>query len=121
MPEIKFPSKFLKAEVNANEGDIIRFLDIPKMDLDDNLVGTVGIIPMGFKEMTEQKKFQINKTNFKAISKLFGTNTDNWKGKEVQIHIGTANNPNNGEEVASIKVKAVGGADPEDVEEFNNR
>lgn len=121
MPEVKFPSPFLKPEINVFEGDVIRFLDIPLMGLDGKLVGTVGIIPVGFKDMTEQKKFQINKTNFKAIAKLYGTNTDGWKGKEVQIHIGVANNPQTGEEGPSIKIKAVGGENPADVEEFLNK
>lgn len=118
MPEIKFPSKFLKPNVNCEEGDVIRFLDIPMMDAEDKLMCNVGIIPSGFKEMTEKKKFQINKTNFKAIAALFGSNTDNWKGKEMQIHVGTANNPQTGEEAPSIKLKAVGGENPEDVEKF---
>ena len=118
MPEVKFPSKFLKPGINCEEGDVIRFLDIPVMDAEDKLMGTVGIIPVGFKEMTDKKKFQINKTNFKAISALYGTNTDNWKGKEMQIHIGSANNPQTGEEVPSIKLKAVGGDNPQDVSDF---
>ena len=121
MPEIKFPSKFLKAGVNIEEGDIIRFLDIPAFDAENHLVATVGIMPKGFSQMTEQKKFQINKTNFKAISALYGTNSDNWKGKEMEVHIGTANNPQTGTEGPSIKLKAVGGDNPSDVEEFINQ
>ena len=121
MPEIKFPSKFLKAGINCEEGDVIRFLDIPAMDSDENLVGLVGIIPVGFKDMTDRKKFQINKTNFKAIATLYGTNSDNWKGKEMQVHIGAANNPKTGEDVPSIKLKAVGGENPQDVVDFINK
>lgn len=121
MPEIKFPSKFLKAGINCEEGDVIRFLDAASMDIDENLTVTVGIIPKGFSQMTEQKKFQINKTNFKAISALFGTNSDKWVGKEMQIHVGTANNPKTGEDVPAIKLKAVGGENPADVDDFLNK
>ena len=121
MPEIKFPSKFLKAGVNIEEGDVIRFLDAPALNSDDELVATVGIIPSGFAQMTEQKKFQINKTNFKAIAALYGTNSDNWVKKEMQIHIGTANNPKTGEDGPSIKLVAVGGNEAEDVQSFINK
>ena len=114
----KFPSKFLKLGSNVEEGDIIRFLDEPKMDADDKLIATVGIIPKGFAQMTEQKKCQINKTNYKAVAKLYGEDCDKWVGKEVQIKVGTANNPNTGEPGPSILLVAVGGDSTADVEEF---
>ena len=119
MPEIKFPSKFLKLGTNCEEGDVLRFLDVPMMDLDGEKLGcTVGIIPVGFKEMTTQKKFNINKTNYKSVAALYGSNTDNWKGKEVQIREITVNNPQTGVEGPGIKLVAVGGADAEDVADF---
>lgn len=117
----KFPSKFLKLGSNVEDGDVIRFLDAPTMDSDDKLVCTVGIIPAGFKEMTEKKKFQVNKTNYKAVALLYGEDCDKWVGKEVQIYEGVANNPSTGQEGPSIKLKAVGGADPNDVNELINR
>jgi hypothetical protein len=121
MPEIKFPSKFLKANVNVEEGDCIKFVDVGAQDDKGQWIFTVAIIPKDVGVATETKKFQMNKKNFKAVSALYGTNSDNWKGKEMQVHIGTANNPQTGEEVPSIQLKAVGGADPEDVREFNER
>jgi hypothetical protein len=117
----KFPSKFLKLGSNVENGDVIRFLDAPIMDLEDKLYCNVGIIPKGFKEMTQKKKFQINKTNYKTIALLYGADCAEWVGKEVQIYEGTANNPSTGEPVPSIKLKAVGGADPEDVNNFINK
>jgi hypothetical protein len=109
----KFPSKFLKLGSNVEDGDVIRFLDAPTMDSDDKLVCTVG--------MTEKKKFQVNKTNYKAVALLYGEDCDKWVGKEVQIYEGVANNPSTGQEGPSIKLKAVGGADPKDVNELINR
>ncbi len=114
----KFPSKFLKLGSNIEDGDIIRFLDEPKMDADDKLTGNVGIIPKGFKEMAEKKKFSVNKTNYNAVALLFGEYCAGWVGKEVQIKVGTANNPKTGKEGPSIKLVAVGGSDPQDVNDF---
>lgn len=110
----------MKLGSNVEDGDIIRFLDAPTMDADDKLTGTVGIIPKGFKEMSERKKFQINKTNYKATAELYGKDCENWVGKEMQIYAGTANNPSTGEEVPSIKLKSVGGDNPADVQDFIN-
>jgi hypothetical protein len=112
----KFPSKFLKLGSNVSDGDVIRFLDAPTMDADDKLICNVGIIPKGFKEMTERKKFQVNKTNYKATAAIFGPDCDHWVGKEMQVYEGVANNPSNGQEVPTIKLKQVGGVDPEEVD-----
>ena len=114
----KFPAKFLKLGSNVEEGDVIRFLDAPAMDADDKLIGTVGIIPKGFKDMTEKKKCQINKTNYNAVSKLYGKDCADWVGKEVQIHEGVANNPQTGQPGPSIVFVAVGGGDFSDVSDF---
>lgn len=116
MPEIKFDSKFLKIGVNIEEGDVIRFLDEGYKDDEGNWIFMVGVRPNGFKEMTAQKKFQLNKTNFKSVSALYGTNSDEWVGKEMQIKQGVANNPNSGEEVPALRLVPVGGADDEDSE-----
>ena len=114
----KFPSQFLKLGSNVEEGDIIRFLDAPMMDSEDKLTCNVGILPKGFKEMTEKKKFRVNKTNYKAVASLYGEDCDNWVGKEVQIKKVMANNPSTGQEVPSIKLVAVGGAPLGDVEDL---
>jgi len=39
----------------------------------------------------------------------------------MQVYIGTANNPQTGQDVPSVKLKAVGGENPADIEEFVNR
>ena len=117
----KFPSKFLKLGSNVQEGDIIRFLDEPRMDADDKLVGLVGIIPQGFSQMTEQKKFQVNKTNYKAVAALYGEDCADWVGKEMQVNKIMANNPSTGVEGPTIKLVAFGGTDAKDVSDFINK
>jgi hypothetical protein len=117
----KFPSKFLKIRVNVKDGDLIRFLDEPRMDADDKLVGLVGIIPQGFSQMTEQKKFQVNKTNYKATAAVHGEDCAEWVGKEMQVREVVANNPSTGMEGPTIKLVAVGGVEGQDVNDFLNK
>src|SRR6266446_4159924 len=110
MPEINFPSKYLKAEVNVQHGDFIRFLDKGKFDEKmEQWVFTVGIIPQevpGF--IKEQKLFSLNKKNFDAIKKVYGSNSDNWLNKEMQVDVRRIENPKTGEEVPAVRLKAPG-------------
>lgn len=121
MPEINFPSKWLKAEVNVQHGDFIRFLDKGRFDeKNEQWIFTVGVIPQetpGF--MREQKQFGLNKKNFDAIKKVYGSNSDNWLNKEMQVVVRTIENPKTGEEVAAIRLKAPGSIveGPEDEDE----
>jgi hypothetical protein len=121
MPQITFPSKWLKAEVNVQHGDYIRFLDKGVLK-DDQWVFTVGVIPQetpGF--IKEQKIFGLNKKNFEAIRKFYGSNSDNWLNKEMQVDIRMIENPKTGEEVAAVRLKAPGslaeGRDEDDDDE----
>lgn len=120
MPEIKFDSQFLKLGVNVEEGDGIRFLDSGAQDLDGKWIFMVGVIPQGFSQMTKQKKFQLGKKNFDAVSAVYGTNSDNWKGKDMEIKEVTVNNPSTGKDGPSIRLVAPGGTDPEVVKEILN-
>ena len=88
------------------------------MDLEDKLVCNVGVLPKGFSQMTVQTKCQVNKTNYKAVSAIYGEDCADWVGKEVQIKRVMANNPKTGEEVPSIKFVAVGGASTEEAADF---
>lgn len=112
MPEITFPSKFLKAEANVQHGDYIRFLDKGKLEKQgdtEQWVFTVGVIPQetpGF--IREQKLFSLNKKNFEAIRKTYGSNSDNWLNKEMQVVVRLIENPKTGEEVPAIRLKSPG-------------
>jgi plasmid maintenance system antidote protein VapI len=125
MPQITFPSKWLKAEVNVQHGDFIRFLDKGVLK-DDQWVFTVGVIPQetpGF--IKEQKYFGLNKKNFDAIKKVYGSNSDNWLNKEMQVDIRMIENPKTGEEVAAVRLKAPGslaeGRTDDDDQEYNGQ
>lgn len=55
---------------------------------------------------TEVKKFTLNKSNFEAVSKLYGTNSDNWVGKEMEVAKVKVRNPQTGTMVDSIALVA---------------
>jgi len=56
-----------------------------------------------FKDVT--KALIINKTNSKAIQKLFGKETDGWRGKEILLVPAVVDFK--GEEVDAVRIRAV--------------
>lgn len=113
MPEIKFKSAWLKAKEDVNRGDHIRFLNTGEQDKDDKWVFLVGVIPQGQKEIVAQKKFGLGKKNFNAVSKVYGTNSDFWLNKEMQVRIVKVDNPSTGEEVDSVRLTPPGALEGE--------
>src|SRR5690242_1532724 len=88
MPEIKFPSKWLKAKEDVNQGDFIRFMNTGVQDKDERWVFTVGVIKRENPGLIVAKKdFSLNKTNFNAIAAVYGSNSDNWLGKDMRVSI----------------------------------
>ncbi len=105
MPEIVFPSEWLKIGVNVATGDTIRFIDAGILDDDtERYVFQVEIYHDGL--MTEKKKFNLNKTNFKAVAAVYGTNSDAWVGKEMIVNSVKTRNPALGVLVDSIALTA---------------
>lgn len=95
MPEIKFPSDFLKLGTNVEHGDEIRFLDAGELDPEtERYIFSVSVIKAG-KDI-ETKKFNLNKTNFKAVAALYGTNSDAWIGKLMRVTSMQVRNPQTG-------------------------
>jgi hypothetical protein len=109
MPEIKFESEWLKAHNNVNQGDNVRFIDAGHKDKDGNWIFVVGIVPDGQRDMTVQKKFQLNKKNFTAVSAIYGTNSDKWVGKEMKVRVVRVENPRTGDMTDSVRLIAPGG------------
>lgn len=108
MPEIIFPSEYLKMGVNTKHGDHIKFKDTGTLDPEtERYTFVVEIHRNG--EYLEDKKFTLNKTNFKAVSELYGTNSDSWVGKEMEVNLIKSRNPQSGAPVDSVLlVKPVG-------------
>lgn len=105
MPEITFPSEWLKIGVNVVQGDTIRFVDAGILDSEtERYVFTVEVYHDGL--MTETKKFNLNKGNFKTTSAVYGTNSDAWVGKEMIVNSVKARNPQLGTLVDSIALTA---------------
>ena len=102
MPEIKFPSRFLKAEDNIDHGENITFVDTGKHDEDERWIFKVRI-PSG-----EVKLFSLNKRNFDSIRKIYGSNSDNWVGKQMTVRIVDVENPKTGEMVKGIRLVGPG-------------
>ena len=122
MPEIKFDSHFLKIDNNVYEGDIVRFLN---SGVPDEKTGKweflVGVRPQGVERIVIQKKFSIGPMLFKVVSALYGTNSDNWIGKEMEVKKISVTNMSTGLPVAAVGLVAVGGLEAKDVEEFLNK
>ena len=105
MPEIVFPSPYLKINVNVKPGDIIRFKDTGTLETErDTWEFKVEIYHDGIA--TETKQFTLNKTNFKVVSGLYGTNSDGWLEKEVMVNTIKVRNPATGLLVDSIALSA---------------
>lgn len=113
MPDLskKFDSAWVKAGLNTKQGDNLRFLDagteVPKAGTNQvDMVFEVAIVRNGVVET--KKKFSLNRTNFKAVSALYGTNSDNWVGKEMKANVVKRQNPQSGELVKAIALSAPG-------------
>lgn len=105
MPEITFPSEWLKLGNTVHEGDHIAFTDVGEFDGErESWNFTVSVIRDGKK--IHDKKFTLNKTNFGAVSELYGTNSDNWIGKEMRVNKTRTRNPSTGTTVDSILLSA---------------
>lgn len=105
MPEIVFPSPFLKLGVNVAQGDTIRFVDTGTLDEDTERYNfNVEIYHDGL--MTEKKIFTLNKGNFKATAAVYGTNSDGWLQKEMIVNSVKVRNPQTGLLVDGIVLSA---------------
>src|SRR5215470_17533219 len=82
-----FPSKYLKAD-DLEDGDLVvtisdaqfeEFTD-PKTKRPDNK-------PVLYFQGNEAKPLVLNKTNYKTISQLLGSDdTDNWTGRKISLY-----------------------------------
>ena len=117
MPDIKFPSEWLKAGDNVKAGDLIKFLDEGHQDENGQWIFKVQVLREGTP--LHVKKFSLNKKNFNAISAVYGGNSDNWVGKEMVVRVIDIENPKNGELVKAVRLSAPGAQD-EDGEEVDS-
>lgn len=105
MPEIIFPSRFLKMNVNTKHGDKIKFLDAGKLDDEtERYTFNVAIIRDGVQ--IDTKEFNLNKTNYNAVLPLYGNNSDAWVGKEMEVNLIKTRNPQTGGMVDSVLLTA---------------
>ena len=111
MPIIDFPSVFLKADKDVVSGDVIKFLDAGEYDERGN---GAWIFLVLVEKNGVKKKFSLNKTNWKAISKVYGTNSDVWVNKEMEVVVIDTQNPQ-GELVKAVRLKVVGADDEVEV------
>ena len=106
MPEIKFPSDWVKINENVSEGDSLRFLNVGVFDEENERWNfKVGIVKPG-DAVVEEKSFTLNKTNFNAVKEAYGTNSDAWVGKEMVVNKVKVRNPQTGTMVDSIALTA---------------
>ncbi|MBM3708436.1 MAG: hypothetical protein FJW69_08915 [Actinobacteria bacterium] len=87
MPVPKFESRFLKANENVRDGDIITFLNAGEYR-EKRLILTVRV-----ERTREEKLFSLNKTNYENTKALYGENTDDWVGKKMKVRIVLVSGP----------------------------
>lgn len=105
MPEITFPSEWLKIGNTVLEGDHVVFADSGDFDEDrESWNFKVDVIRNGIRVHT--KKFTLNKTNFEAVRALYGSNSDNWVLKEMRVNKIKSRNPSTGLVVDTILLSA---------------
>lgn len=102
MPEIKFPSDWVKINENVSEGDNLRFLNAGVFDEENERWNfQVGIVKKD-NPVIEEKGFTLNKTNFTAVKEAYGSNSDAWIGKEMTVSKVKVRNPQTGALVDGI-------------------
>lgn len=84
MPSVKeaFPSNFVKAGEDVNDGDILKFLDGGKVEESQNY----GRDQLIFKVLLvdgNEKNISVNGSSAKALAEVWGDDTGEWEGKEV--------------------------------------
>jgi hypothetical protein len=93
----EFPSKYLKAEDVEDEHPTVTITHITREEVGKERDRKPVIF---FKEF--DKGVVLNKTNATNISKMYGSDTDNWPGKTVVL--GTAMVDFNGESKPAIRI-----------------
>lgn len=105
MPDLSkskaYESPWLKANLNCKQGDLIQFLDAGEED-EENGSWIFNVMVSRDGEDLHQKKFSLNKTNFKVVAKNYGTNSDSWVGKQMEVNVIKKQNPKSGELVDSV-------------------
>jgi hypothetical protein len=113
-----FDSPYLKARINVDNGDTIKFLDEGMIDAEKRVNFDVDVFRNGNKLHT--KKFTLNKTNFNAISALYGVDSKKWIGKQMGIEIYKAKRPTDHTLVDAIMLVAPSVQHGGDVEEIDD-
>jgi hypothetical protein len=111
----KLESDWLKAKVNVEHGDTIRIIDDFE-DEEGNVIINVGLLQDN--EIIKQKKFRLNKTNLKTIIKAYGFESEKWKGKDFQVSVYKARNPQKDELVDAILLSLPNMQPDTDIEGF---
>ncbi len=99
MPKLSdlYPSKWLTAAELEEDGIIVTIRDIQVEKMADGIEKPV----LYFDEIS--KGLVLNKTNAKAIEKLYGDDTDNWEDERVSIYPTFVDFK--GEQVEAIRIK----------------
>ncbi len=90
MPDTRDLSKFLKAK-DLNDGDILTFTnagEIGEVDFSKSKDGskTKTVLQIGVELDGKDKVMTLNKTSQNCIEQKYGTLTENWVGKKVQVN-----------------------------------
>ena len=100
-----FASPFLKAS-DVKQGTLLQFTNAGSLKGEgDDARFQIGvtILTTSGKSLKE-KLFTVNRTNYRTISSVYGSDTEEWIGKTMQCNITKVRNPKTGERVDSIEL-----------------
>lgn len=109
MPNLNeaFPSNWLKIDKNVKHGDIIKFLDegeVVQNGVNDKGQARYSLnITVEVQRTGDIKTFSVNTGNRKIVQALYGADTKNWVGKEMEVMKVRVRSPK-GESVDSIEL-----------------
>lgn len=81
-----FPSSFVLAGEDIKSGDIITFLDGGRLE-ESPQFGKLQLIFKCKVPSGEEKNISINATSRKALSEVWGTDTESWRGKKPLVTV----------------------------------
>ena len=98
----KYAGNFLKASDLDEDSVLVKIKNFGVVEYEFN--GEKQVRDCLYMEGYEQP-LGLNKTNLKMLVELFGDETEAWKGKAIRMRKETANNPQTGQVVDTIRIK----------------
>lgn len=97
----RFNGNYITSKTLKDEPELLKPLTVEKVYMDD--VNKEEKVVIDFKNI--DKSLVVNHTNYKSISEVLGSETDNWIGSEITLKIADA--LFNNEKTDSVRIEKV--------------